>query len=252
MRGQGGPALRRSEGYEFAELREYVDGDDPRRIDWAATARAGALQTRVFLEERALVLATVLDASGSMRVGRARSNYDLACDAAALWYSAAADDDRCARIGAEALVLRGTPGRTAALACAQGRDAPDVSFERSLQLALAVLPRGTRLLVVGDFYDAEPLDGVLRACSRRFDLTALLVRDPWHAGLPLGGFVRLRDAESGRTVRAFVDRGARERYRHAVAAREAAVLERLRAAGARAGSVDDGGAEAAFARVFML
>jgi uncharacterized protein (DUF58 family) len=253
LRGQGAPGLRRSDGFEFAELREYVDGDDPRRIDWAATARAGALQTRVFLEERTLLLATALDASGSMRVGRARSNYELAAEAATVWYSAAADDDRCARIGAEALVLRGIPGRSGARACAAGRDAPGQPFEATLRLALATLPRGTRLLIASDFYELDAVEGFVRACARRFDVTALLVRDPWHAGLPLGGFVRLRDAESGRAVRVFVDRAARARFVRAVAVREAELLERLRRAGVRPGPLDaDEGPEAAFARIFRL
>jgi uncharacterized protein (DUF58 family) len=253
LRGQGAPALRRSDGYEFAELREYVDGDDPRRIDWAATARAGALQTRVFLEERALLLATALDPSGSMRVGRERSNYDLACEAAALWYGAAVDDDRCARVGAQALVLRGVSGRVGALACSEGRDSPGQAFDATLELALAVLPRGTRLLAASDFYELDRLENSLRACARRFDVTALLVRDPWHGGLPVGGFVRLRDAESGRAVRVFVDRPARERFVRAVAEREDAVLERLRRIGLRAGSLDaESGAETALARIFRL
>ena len=89
---------RRSDGYEFAELRGYVAGDDPRRIDWAATARAGALQTRVVFEDHALTLAAVLDASASMFVGRTRSNYELAAEVAASWFGAAIDDDRCARV----------------------------------------------------------------------------------------------------------------------------------------------------------
>jgi uncharacterized protein (DUF58 family) len=36
-----------NDGLAFSQLREYVQGDDPRRIDHAATARAGTLQTRV-------------------------------------------------------------------------------------------------------------------------------------------------------------------------------------------------------------
>ena len=78
--GAGAPHPRRADGYEFAELREYQAGDDPRRIDWAATARAGGLQTRVMFEDHALVLAGALDASRSMLVGRERTVYDLALD----------------------------------------------------------------------------------------------------------------------------------------------------------------------------
>jgi uncharacterized protein (DUF58 family) len=252
-RGLGAASLRRSDGYEFAELRGYVEGDDPRRIDWAATARAGALQTRVILEERALVLAVALDASLSMQVGRTRSNHALACEAAELWYSAALDDDRCARLGREPLVLGNVRGRAGALVCVAQRDAPGTPFEGALRLALAAVPRGARLLVVSDFFELDTLEPLLRACAARFDLTALLARDPWHAGLPLRGFVRLRDAESGRTVRAYVGARARRSYPNAVAERESAVLARLRAAGARTGTLDEArGARAALGGTFGL
>ncbi len=252
-RGVGAPALRRSDGYEFSELREYVEGDDPRRIDWAATARAGNLQSRVILEDRALVLAVALDASGSMQVGRTRSNYDLASDAAGLWYSAAIDDDRCARLGDRPLVLRELPGRAGARACAARRETPGTSLDGALRLALATLPRGARLLTVSDFFELENLVPLLRACASRFDVTALFARDPWHAGMPLAGFVRMRDAETGRTARAYVSRRARERYRAAVAMREAEVVASLRRTGARVGNLDeDEGAERALSRAFHL
>ena len=253
IRGVGASSLLRGDGYEFAELRGYVDGDDPRRIDWAATARAGELQTRVVLEERALLLAVTLDASRSMHVGRTRSQYELACDAAALWYSAATDDDRCARIGTRALVLRDRRGRAGAAACAAQREAAGGAFPAALTLALAVLPRGARLLVASDFFELVQLLPLVRACAFRFDLTVLLARDPWCGDLPLRGFVRLRDAETGRAARPFIDARARERYRRAVDERERAACQDLREAGARVATLDErSGAEAALADAFAL
>jgi len=233
VRGYGIVAPRRGDGYEFAELRAYMEGDDPRRIDWAATARAGALQTRVMLEDASLVFAVVVDGSASMHVGRTVSNYDAGCAAARVWYGAAIDDDRCARIGAHAHILPAVRGRAAAAVCADVRDPVGTFIGDALQLALAALPRGARLLVVSDFYDLDTLYDALRACADRFDLTALLAADPWSEDLPLRGFVRLRDAESGRSARLYVDAGARARYHTAVAAREQAVLAALRDIGVR-------------------
>lgn len=251
IRGFGSASARRSDGYEFAELRGYVEGDDPRRIDWAATARAGALQTRVMLEERALSLAVAVDASLSMQVGRTRSNYELGCDAAAAWYAAAADDDRCARIGARPLVLRHERGRLSALVCAREREAPGTPYDAELRLALATLPRGARLLLASDFIGLEGIVDLVRACAARFDCTALLLRDPWYDALPLAGFVRLRDAESGAVARAYVGRRERARYRAATVAREADALAMLRRAGCRAGVAHEGErAETSLARIF--
>ena len=251
VRGVGTASARRSDGYEFAELRGYVQGDDPRRIDWAATARAGGLQTRVMLEERSLVLATAIDASRSMLVGRSRSNYDLACDAAAVWYAAAADDDRCARIGDRALVLRHARGRTGAIVCAAEREVPGGAFDAALRLALATLPRGTRLLVTSDFFDLPTLAPLLRACAVRFDCTAIVMRDPWHDGLGLEGFVRLRDAETNDVANAFVGGRARARYRDAVVRREREIADAVRHAGCRLVLLDETiRPEDAFARAF--
>ena len=57
--GGGSPTTSRGDGYEFVQLRGYLIGDDVRRIDWAATARSGALQTRVMLEDIALIFAAI-------------------------------------------------------------------------------------------------------------------------------------------------------------------------------------------------
>ncbi len=253
VRGTGAPVKRRSDGYEFAELRGYVAGDDPRRIDWAATARAGALQTRVVFEDHALTLAAILDASASMFVGRTRSNYELAGAVAESWFGAAIDDDRCARVEAGSLVfVPGLRGRTAARLCAERREARGASFANALDTALAVLPRDAHLLIVSDFLQMPVLEPRLRACAARFESTALLARDPWHDGLPLRGFVRLRDAASGATLRAYVGKAERARYVAAVAAREERILDALHGCGLRVGSFDERSASDALLVAFGL
>lgn len=233
VRGSGVASPRRSDGYELAELRSYVDGDDPRRIDWAATARAGDLQTRVVFEDASLALAAAIDASFSMFVGRNRSNYDAACDAASVWYSAAAGDDRSYRVGTSVLAAPNARGRRAAAYCAAARERPGTSLREELALALALLPRDAKLLVASDFFELARTTDTLRACAARFDVTALVIGDPWRGAIPLDGFVRLRDARTGDVARVYVDRRARARYAVAVERREDAALTALRALGAR-------------------
>src|SRR5204863_4643418 len=50
-------------------LRDYVEGDDARHIDWNVTARLNEPQLRVFTEDRELTAWLVLDRSASMAVG---------------------------------------------------------------------------------------------------------------------------------------------------------------------------------------
>lgn len=233
------PHPRRGDGYEFAELREYEAGDDPRRIDWAATARAGEVQTRVMFEDHALVLAGALDASRSMFVGRDRSLYAIAHDALETWYALGAADDRCARILPDTAIADARRrGRSAAQLCSSLRDEEGSSFERTLRIACAAVPRDALLLIVSDFYDLEAQAPLLRALAVRCDCTALLARDPWSSGLPLGGFVRLRDAESGSVRRVYIGKRERAAFAAAVAEREARVLSSLASMGMRCGVLE--------------
>lgn len=59
-------ARRRGEGRSFARLRDYVAGDDPRHIDWKATARRGHPITREFTVEQSQTVFILVDAGRSM------------------------------------------------------------------------------------------------------------------------------------------------------------------------------------------
>ncbi|MBV8639487.1 MAG: DUF58 domain-containing protein [Candidatus Eremiobacteraeota bacterium] len=225
--GAGSPTTYRGDGYEFVELRAYVPGDDVRRIDWAATARAGDLQTRVVLEDVALTLAALIDDSASMRVGRKRPLLDAAGEAVELWYGSARGGDRVLRVGPECVVRPGAP--------------IDVRFdlERTLLTARAVLPRGAALLAISDWFDlSERHHDLLASLASRCDCTALVARDPWYDGLGLSGFVRIRGAESGH-ARLWI--GARERraFAAAVRAREAELHSTFASLGWRTGMLEE-------------
>lgn len=57
---------QRGEGRSFASLREYVIGDDPRHIDWKATARRAKTITREFTIEQSQSVFCLIDAGRSM------------------------------------------------------------------------------------------------------------------------------------------------------------------------------------------
>jgi len=59
----------RGAGTDLAGLRDYVEGDDARHIDWNVTARLNEPQLRVFTEDRELTAWLLLDRSASMAVG---------------------------------------------------------------------------------------------------------------------------------------------------------------------------------------
>lgn len=79
------PGPRRSrqwgEGMEFEGLRDYVQGDDPRAIDWKASARRPRLLVRNYEAERSQQIVLAIDAGRQMRErlpgGRERIDYAL-------------------------------------------------------------------------------------------------------------------------------------------------------------------------------
>jgi len=238
---------RAGDGFAFDRVRGYVDGDDPRRIDWSATARLGALQTRVYREETILVLAALIDDSPSMGLGRRRALRDAAGDAVRGWFGAASPGDRALRIVGERVIA----GRRAA---PDAGPAPVFDLRRSLELALRAVPAGASLLLITDGLDlAGPDDDErLVRVGRRFDATVLLATDPWFDGLPLRGFVRLRDVETGRTAPLFIGRRTRERYASATRRRDAALRERFGRARWRVGTLDEADGTASLERAFAL
>jgi len=75
----------RGQGTEFDSLRDYVEGDDARSIDWRATARRSAVVVRTWRPERDRRIVLVIDTgrTSAARVGSA-PRLDAALDAALL------------------------------------------------------------------------------------------------------------------------------------------------------------------------
>lgn len=75
----------RGQGTEFDSLREYVDGDDVRSIDWRATARRQTVVVRTWRPERDRRVLLVVDAgrTAAARIGD-EPRLDAAMDAALL------------------------------------------------------------------------------------------------------------------------------------------------------------------------
>src|SRR5579871_5741693 len=75
----------RGRGLDFEELRHYQDGDDPRAMDWLATARLNAPYVRVYTEERDRAVLLLIDQRLSMFFGSRRAMKSVvAAEAAAL------------------------------------------------------------------------------------------------------------------------------------------------------------------------
>ena len=227
-------------GMEFAEVREYIPGDDVRTIDWNVTARMGHPFVKQFQEERELTVLLLVDQSASERFGtRERLKAELAAEVGALLaLSAVQNNDKVGLVlfsdGVE-LYVPPAKGRRHVL-----RVVREILYFNprgrgtNLGAALDHLSRAQKrravVFVLSDFL-SEGYERSLKVASRRHDVVLLRMRDAREEKLPAVGVVALRDLETGRDFLVDTsDRSVRRAFGEAVAARETAFAEVTRRA----------------------
>jgi uncharacterized protein (DUF58 family) len=233
----------RGSGLDFAGLREYVEEDDARHIDWNATARLNEPQVRQFTEDRELTVWLVLDRSASMTVGtpgRGKQNVaqELALTLARLFGRGGNRVGAVLHDGAATRVVPPGTGRAHALRIGHELDraaapaAVTTDFAVMLDAVSALARRRSLVVVVSDFIGTGEWDKPLLRLVHRHDVVALRVLDAADDDLPDVGLIVVEDAETGEQL--FVDSGDplfRSRFQAGVADRDAAVAGRMRRAG---------------------
>jgi uncharacterized protein (DUF58 family) len=205
--GQASPL--RGDGFDFEQHRPYRPGDDVRRIDWNATARAGLPFMRQTRAERELQVVLAVDLSRSMQFGSAtRTKHDaLVLTSAALLFAALEDRLSAGVVGFSDRVIesrgpvsdRGEAWAALREIWSLGTRSKQTLFRPTIQHLLRTLKRTTLVLMVSDFQTEENLAEIpeLSTLASRHDVVAVVLEDPAEQQLPAGaGFVRLRDLET--------------------------------------------------------
>ncbi|SFN57741.1 MULTISPECIES: DUF58 domain-containing protein [Actinomadura] len=235
-------------GWEPAEGREYVAGDDVRAMDWNLTARMTTPHVRDRVADRELETWVLVDATASMDFGTGQlEKRDLAVFAVA---AAGFLTERTGnRLGARIVRDGGTrhvparTGRAHLLALlgtllaeprgATGRAAPSLGAGADLLRRTGPRRRGL-IVVVSDFLEGvREWERPLRLLGARHQLLAVEVVDPRELTLPDVGMLTLVDPETGRRREVpTASRRLRERYAGAAARQREEIAAGLRRAGA--------------------
>jgi hypothetical protein len=210
MRGER-RSTRRGASVEFADFRNYAQGDDLRYLDWNVYARLERLFIKLFVEEEDLHVYLLVDGSESMTFG-SPAKFDYARRAAAaLGYIALHSLDRVgfAVLGPRVRAIKAPArGRGAALDCfgwlqeqaAEGGTNLAASLR---EFALRTRRRGVAVLI-SDFLDPGYADG-LRACSAASRSPRSRCWSPTRSSRPCGaicGWWTARPAPSARSASA--------------------------------------------------
>jgi uncharacterized protein (DUF58 family) len=198
----------RGQGIEFAEVREYQQGDDFRAIDWNVSARMGHPFVKTYHEEREITLLLVVDQSGSCQFGRPYTKAGLAVEVAAVLALAAARHND--RVGALMFadnveyVVRPSKGRPHALRIIRDLVAftprgRATNLAEALRYAAKLLRHHAIVVVLSDFR-AEGWEDALAQLAAANDVVAITIDDPRELNLPDTGWVDMQDAETGQRV----------------------------------------------------
>lgn len=250
LHGVSGQALSpaRGRGMEYAESREYAQGDDARHIDWRLTARSGKPHTKLFQAERERLTLIVADTAPALYFGtrvRFKSVQAARIGALAAWI-AVRDGDRIA-------ALRGTT-REAPVAPASGPrgalrvlDAlvrwyaqppgEDAGLGTALDHARRLLRPGSRLVVLADPASVAALPAERwTALSMHSEVILLLLTDPLEREPPKAVLPFAASAPGIASHRVQLDLATaaqRQRWRHAFVAPVESALAQLPARGVR-------------------
>jgi uncharacterized protein (DUF58 family) len=190
LREAGFRAVRqRGQGGSFESLREYVRGDDPRIVDWKATARRSKLIVRQYEAERRQNVVMMIDAGRLMteKVGD-RERLDYALTAALLLADVAAlhGDQVGLLVFADRVQQYIPPSRNSISALAEALGAVHASMvEPNYPAAFTYLAKQLRrrslLVVFTDIIDAQASSALVghlgKAASRHLPI-AVAIRNP--------------------------------------------------------------------------
>jgi uncharacterized protein (DUF58 family) len=231
---------RHGASVEFTDFRNYVTGDDFRRVDWKAFARLDRLFLRLYRAEELAVVTVFLDHSSSMHFGDPSKALTAGRLAAILSYIALHNYDTVAIAGWGDKIDRYLPGQSgnAAIpgvwsAIAGLVDTPVSMTDFACLRTYGKYRRGAGIAVVlSDFMtDSDWRSGLrsLRAAGQ--EVTAIQILSPEEIAPSIRGDWKLVDAETGVQAEVTLSPHLLRSYREALERHTAAITEFCRREG---------------------
>lgn len=197
-------------GVEYVQSRVYQPGDPVRTIDWRLTARTGEPYVKQFEAPRQIPIVLLFDTSASMTVRSTEwSKYALAVFIAG--GLALASLERLSPVGllgmgSRSLFVRPSLSKATIMQwlhrLRRYRLDEHTLFSSRLPELHASLHQRSMVIVLSDLHDRSAVPG-LKNLAQQHDVVVIQLADPAEKGVRGAGFLRAREAETGR---AFVGR----------------------------------------------
>lgn len=200
-------------GFDFDQVREYVQGDDLRFIDWKSTARASRLLTKQYFIERNYRILIALDVSSSSFVGIGqRSKYDYLSEIAAI-FSLVAEYNKdevglvlfSDKIDVQLPIKSGKAHNFKILETIFGLELKaDMSSLSGTNLDFLfqklgqILKQKSLVVLISDFIDEHDYAAKLKALQAKHDVIVVRYLDQLDQLIPNVGILPISDPESNR------------------------------------------------------
>ena len=219
--GQSGGRKSSAKGssVEFSDFREYLPGDDIRRIDWNVYGRLDKLYIKQFMEEKEAWYHIFLDASGSMEYGEQKKSAMALRLAAVFVWLVLGQLDRV-----ELMTFQG--GRLGKASPVIGRgsfqkllqELEQVSFGGEARINEAIRRSDLRgrgiCILISDFLEDQGLEDAVRYLTyKRQEVYLIQVLAREELDFDEEGTLELQDMENAGSVRVTMNRQSIRMYR---------------------------------------
>jgi uncharacterized protein (DUF58 family) len=227
------PSIFQGEGYDFIELREYMPGDDIRRIDWNITAKMQTPYIKVFREERELNVVVVSILNGSVHFGSKKFKQDTIADVVALLSFSTLKNGDClsSYIFTDKMISNSKPSKKIFQIQKNVSDILEfdainqqVDFKVISDTLYKRLKKRSLILIVGDFFEIPDF----KLLAKKHEVVSIIVRDKFEENPPQMGFSSLLDPESGVSIEGDFNKSSVEAYSKKVQLHDSKLYARFR------------------------
>ena len=210
---------------EFADYRDYVDGDDTTKLDWNAYARFDKLYLKLFLDERQMHTRIYIDASRSMEYGDPKKAERALLYAATLAYLSVCEMDKVSiyviKDKAVHEIIRGMVGKEAFLSSINKLE--EIIFDGDSFISEAIVPENVGYgdglsVIISDFLTDNDYEAAIdHLIGKRRDVFCLQILSMDELSPQARGKVHFFDSENASLFyRKDIDREIAKAYKRAL------------------------------------
>ncbi len=212
-------SLRRGQGLEFSDYRQYSAGDDFRHIDWNVYGRTDRVYVKQFRAEHNLEVVVLLDGSASMGLPEKEGKFDLARNIAlSLGYVALSDGDT---VQFSVLGHKNTPRFFGPASFPRAQEellritpAGNFSLRSEMRAAVAGQKHPARCYLISDFLmpHEEQIESLDFLRAKNFDIAVIQIIAPSELSLEVSKIGTMVDVETGEEIELILDSSSVQEY----------------------------------------